>query len=98
MDLKTPVSGESHRNLYENLKYLKPQDQVKFVIADEADYRWSVDMLKEYRLSERCEVLFSPAAGRQDPTELADKILRDRLPVRFQLQLHKILWGDSPGK
>jgi 7-carboxy-7-deazaguanine synthase len=98
MDLKTPVSGESHRNLYENLKYLKPQDQVKFVIADEADYRWSVDMLKEHRLSERCEVLFSPAAGRQDPTELADKILRDRLPVRFQLQLHKILWGDSPGK
>ena len=98
MDLKTPASGESHRNLYENLKHLGPQDQVKFVIADDADYRWSVGLLREYRLAERCEVLFSPAAGTQNPAELADKVLRDRLPVRFQVQLHKILWGDSPGK
>lgn len=98
MDLKTPSSGESRRNVYENLRHLAAKDQVKFVIADDADYRWSVDMLREYRLTERCEVLFSPAAGRQNPTELADAILSDRLPVRFQVQLHKILWGNTRGK
>lgn len=98
MDLKTPSSGESRRNVYENLRHLAAKDQVKFVIADGADYCWSVDMLREYRLTERCEVLFSPAAGRQNPTELADAILNDRLPVRFQVQLHKILWGDTRGK
>ena len=98
MDLKTPASGESHRNLYENLRHLGRQDQVKFVIADEADYRWSVAVLGEYRLAERCEVLFSPVTGAQDPAQLADKVLRDQLPVRFQVQLHKILWGSSPGK
>ena len=62
------------------------------------DYRWSVEKLLEYRLNERCEVLFSPAMGQQDPKELAEKILSDRLPVRFQLQLHKILWGNTPGR
>lgn len=98
MDLKTPASGEVHRNRYENLVLLGRQDQVKFVIANEADYLWSVEKLEEYRLAERCEVLFSPSTGAQDPAELADKILRDQLPVRFQLQLHKILWGNSPGK
>jgi len=98
MDLKTPASGEAHRNRYENLAYLNPQDQIKFVILNEDDYLWSVERLAEHRLAERCEVLFSPAAGFQDPTELAEKILRDRLPVRFQLQLHKILWGSAPGK
>lgn len=98
LDLKTPASGECHRNLYENLGHLRRQDQVKFVIADEADYRWAVEKLEEYRLPERCEVLFSAVASRQPPAQLADWIIRDHLPVRFQLQLHKILWGNSPGK
>ncbi len=98
MDLKTPSSGEGGRNLYANIDHLLPLDQVKFVILNDGDYRWSVGKLKEYRLSERCEVLFSPAMGVQDPKELAEMILADRLPVRFQVQLHKILWGDEPGR
>ena len=98
MDLKTPSSGEGGRNLYANIDHLLPLDQVKFVIMNDGDYRWSVGKLKEYRLSERCEVLFSPAMGVQDPKELAEMILADRLPVRFQVQLHKILWGDEPGR
>lgn len=98
MDLKTPSSGEGGRNLYANIDHLRPLDQVKFVIMNDGDYRWSVGKLKEYRLSERCEVLFSPAMGAQDPKELAEMILADRLPVRFQVQLHKILWGDTPGR
>ena len=98
MDLKTPSSGEEGRNIYSNLVHLLPHDQVKFVIMNDDDYRWSVEKLLEYRLNERCEVLFSPAMGQQDPRELAEKILSDRLPVRFQLQLHKILWGNTPGK
>ena len=98
MDLKTPSSGEAHRNLMENLMYLETKDQLKFVIMNDEDYRWSVAALNEHKLHERCEVLFSPAAGHQDPTELADQLLRDRLPVRFQLQLHKILWGATPGR
>ncbi|SMF96803.1 7-carboxy-7-deazaguanine synthase [Methylomagnum ishizawai] len=97
LDLKTPGSGEAARNLYANLDHLDAKDQVKFVIADEADYAWAKAKLAEYRLPERCEVLFSPVAGVQNPTELAGKILRDRLDVRFQLQLHKLLWGDQPG-
>jgi 7-carboxy-7-deazaguanine synthase len=97
LDLKTPGSGEEARNRYENLDFLDAKDQVKFVIMDEADYRWAKAKLLEHRLPERCEVLFSPAAGVQNATELAEKILRDRLRIRFQLQLHKILWGDKPG-
>ncbi|MEN8260185.1 MAG: 7-carboxy-7-deazaguanine synthase QueE [Pseudomonadota bacterium] len=98
MDLKTPSSGEEGKNLYQNLYHLKFADQVKFVIGSDEDYRWAKEKMDEYRISERCNVLFSPSTGVQDPAELADKILRDRLPVRFQLQLHKILWGDSPGR
>jgi 7-carboxy-7-deazaguanine synthase len=98
VDLKTPSSGEAHRNLYSNMDNLLAHDQVKFVIMNDEDYRWSVEQVKKYHLAERCEVLFSRAMGSQDPTELADKILADRLPVRFQLQLHKLLWGDLPGK
>lgn len=98
VDLKTPSSGEVERNRYENLALLGPDDQVKFVIMSEADYRWSVEKVREYQLTDRCEVLFSPAAGYQTPTELAEHILRDRLPVRFQIQLHKILWGNRPGR
>ncbi|BBL71213.1 7-carboxy-7-deazaguanine synthase QueE [Methylogaea oryzae] len=98
LDLKGPSSGEMHRNLYANVAHLQPRDQVKFVIADEADYQWAKEIMAQHRLAQRCEVLFSPSNGVQNPTELADKILRDRLPVRLQLQLHKLLWGNEPGK
>lgn len=98
MDLKTPGSGECGRNRMDNLSRLQPHDQVKFVICDRADYEWSRDLLARERLAARCEVLFSPCHGRQDAAELADWILADRLPVRFQLQLHKYLWGDARGK
>lgn len=98
MDLKTPSSGELSKNLYKNIKYLSKNDQVKFVIGNEEDYIWAKQILSEYRLTDCCEVLFSPVSGQQDPTELANKILRDRLPVRFQIQLHKLLWNDARGK
>jgi len=98
MDLKTPASAEESRNLYTNLPYLEAKDQLKFVICNAEDYAWSKNKLDEYQLDKQCEVLFSPSIGEQDPTELAEWILRDQLPVRFQLQLHKILWGNSPGK
>lgn len=98
MDLKTPGSGELNKNLYENIQYLNSKDQVKFVIGTNEDYNWSKAILTEYALSNRCEILFSPVMGLQNPTELAEKILRDRLPVRFQIQLHKLLWDDAQGK
>jgi 7-carboxy-7-deazaguanine synthase len=98
MDLKTPESGEMNKNLYGNIGYLRQQDQVKFVIGSDEDYEWSKQMLERFDLPKRCHVLFSPVAGRQDPTALADMILRDRLPVRFQIQLHKLLWQDARGK
>ena len=98
MDLKTPSSGELNKNLYENIQYLNSKDQVKFVIGTDEDYNWSKAILTEYALSDRCEILFSPVMGLQNPTELAEKILRDRLSVRFQIQLHKLLWDDAQGK
>jgi 7-carboxy-7-deazaguanine synthase len=98
MDLKTPSSGELNRNLYENIQYLNSKDQVKFVIGNDEDFNWSKSILTEYALPDRCEVIFSPVMGLQNPTELAEKILRDRLPVRFQIQLHKLLWDDAQGK
>jgi 7-carboxy-7-deazaguanine synthase len=98
MDLKTPSSGELNKNLYENIQYLNSKDQVKFVIGTDEDYIWSKAILTEYALLNRCEILFSPVMGVQNPTELAEKILRDRLPVRFQIQLHKLLWDDAQGK
>ncbi len=98
MDLKTPESGEMERNLYHNLEYLGARDQVKFVVGSSEDYRWSKEILERYDLTSRCQVLFSPSMGRQDPTQLAEQILADQLPVRFQVQLHKLLWGDIPGK
>jgi 7-carboxy-7-deazaguanine synthase len=98
MDLKTPGSKEEHRNRYENIPLLKANDQVKFVICDRADYEWSRARLHEHKLAERCsDVLFSPSYGQINPTELAEWILADRLPVRLQLQLHKLLWNDAPG-
>jgi 7-carboxy-7-deazaguanine synthase len=98
MDLKTPSSGELSKNCYKNIQYLNAKDQVKFVIGNDNDYDWSKSVLIEYDLPNRCDILFSPVMGQQNPTELAEKILKDRLPVRFQLQLHKILWDDAQGK
>ncbi len=98
MDLKPPASGESHRNLYENIPLLDKKDQLKFVIADRGDYEWSVAKLIEYNLSERVsDVLFSPVSESMSPETLAGWILADRLPVRFQLQLHRMIWGDRIG-
>lgn len=98
LDLKTPSSGEVEKNLYHNIDYLSPHDQVKFVIGSDEDYDWSTALLARYNLANRCEILFSPVMGQQHPTELAEKILSDRLPVRFQIQLHKLLWRDAQGK
>jgi 7-carboxy-7-deazaguanine synthase len=98
MDLKTPSSGELSKNRYQNLAFMQAQDQIKFVIGSEEDYNWSKQMLAEYDLVSRCQVLFSPVMGQMSPTALADKILQDRLRVRFQIQLHKYLWGDTQGK
>ena len=97
MDLKTPGSGESERNLKENLPLLTGRDQVKFVICDRADYEWSRALVAEQGLAQRCQVLFSPSHGQLHPRELADWILADKLPVRLQVQLHKYLWGNVPG-
>lgn len=98
MDLKTPGSGEEEKNHYPNIEHLTRNDQVKFVICDRADYDWAREQLVRWQLASRCEVLLSPASGRQDATQLAEWILADRLPVRFQLQLHKLLWGDEKGR
>ncbi|MBX3664061.1 MAG: 7-carboxy-7-deazaguanine synthase QueE [Burkholderiales bacterium] len=98
LDLKTPGSGESARNLWSNLDHLTPRDEIKFVICDEADYLWSREQLQSRRLDRLCPLLFSPVHGRLEPQRLAEWILRDRLPVRFQLQLHKQLWGETPGR
>lgn len=98
MDIKTPGSGEMEKNEAANLLCLKPTDQIKFVICDRADYEWSRALLQRERLAERCEVLFSPAWGRIEPKELAEWVLADRLPVRVQIQLHKLLWGETRGR
>jgi len=98
LDLKTPASGEMHRNLLSNLPLLTPHDQVKFVLCDRADYEWARAMLAEHAIADRCEVLFSPSYGQVQPRELAEWIIADRLPVRFQMQLHKLLWGDEKGR
>jgi len=98
MDLKTPASGECARNRLENLNYLSLQDQVKFVICDRADYEWAKQMMATHDLTARCEVLFSPSHGQLAARELADWIVADRLNVRFQIQLHKILWGEEQGR
>lgn len=98
LDVKTPGSLEEHRNRLENFVLLTPRDQVKFVICSRADFDWSKAYLEEHALPSRCQVLFSPSFTQVTPTSLAEWILADRLPVRFQLQLHKILWGDVPGK
>lgn len=98
LDLKSPASGESERNRWENLEHLQPHDQVKFVICDRADYEWARDVVRDRELSAQWQVLFSPSHEQLAPAELADWILADRLPVRFQLQMHKYIWGNVPGK
>ena len=98
LDIKTPGSGEVERNLWDNLALLTPHDQVKFVICSRADYDWAKDVLLSRRLHETCDVLFSPSHGQVAPRELADWIVADGLPVRFQTQLHKLLWGEEPGR
>jgi len=98
MDLKTPGSGEVEHNCYENISHLGNRDQVKFVLCNRADYDWAKQCLTDYELVSRCEVLFSPAANLLEPSVLADWILEDQLAVRFQLQLHKLLWGNEPGR
>ncbi len=98
VDLKTPASGEETRNRYGELQRLAPKDQVKFVICDRSDYEWSRGKLRELALDSRCTVLFSPSHEQLAARDLADWILEDRLPVRFQIQLHKYLWGNTPGK
>ena len=98
LDLKTPASGESHRNDYSNIARLTPRDQVKFVICDREDYEWARFKLDEYQLVGRVsDVLFSPSHGELSGRDLAEWILSDNLPVRMQLQLHKYLWDDAPG-
>jgi 7-carboxy-7-deazaguanine synthase len=97
LDIKTPGSGEDARNMLDNLSFLTERDQVKFVICDENDYIWSRQFINEHRLPDRCEILFSPSYGQLDASTLADWILQDQLNVRFQIQLHKYLWGDKPG-
>ena len=98
MDLKAPGSGEQARNRMENLELLRPRDQLKFVLAGREDYDWARTLLDSHDLSRRCEVLFSPVYGELEPAELAGWILEDRLPVRFQLQLHKLIWGEERGR
>jgi len=98
LDLKTPGSGESARNLWSNLAHLTPHDEIKFVICDESDYQWAKEQLLARQLDALCPVLFSPVHGRVEPRQLADWILRDQLPVRLQVQLHKLLWGEAPGR
>ena len=99
LDLKTPGSGESHRNRLVNLAHLTRRDEVKFVICDRADYEWSRAMCEEHALAERVnDVLFSPSHTELPARRLAEWILEDRLPVRLQVQLHKVLWGDEPGR
>ena len=98
VDLKTPDSKEQHRNRLENIALLTPRDQVKFVICSRGDYEWARDMLAEHRLPERCEVLFSPSYTQVPARELAEWVIADRLPVRFQMQLHKQLWGEETGR
>ena len=98
VDIKTPASGEVDKNRWENLEYLTQHDEIKFVLCDESDYNWARGILTQHKLAEKCTVLFSPAQGSLSAMHLADWVLRDRLPVRFQLQLHKMLWDNVAGR
>jgi len=95
MDLKCPSSKMSHKNLYENINYLKQNDEVKFVIGNREDYEWSKDIINQYRLTEKCSVLFSNVFSELEPVHLAEWILKDNLNVRFQIQMHKYIWDPA---
>lgn len=97
VDVKTPASKEEDKNKFENFTFLNAQDQIKFVICDENDYFWSKQLIEKYKLESKCEILFSPSHDQLDATRLANWVLEDKLNVRFQIQLHKYLWGDKPG-
>ncbi len=98
MDIKTPGSGESDKNKLDNIEHLDAKDQVKFVICDKDDYEWSRQLVSDKKLNQRCEILFSPSYEELPAKDLADWILRDALPVRMQMQMHKLLWGNQPGR
>jgi len=98
VDLKAPGSGELARNHWPNVELLKAHDELKFVLADRADYDWACTQIREHRLDQRCPLLMSPVAGSLDPATLAGWMIADRVPARFQLQLHKQLWGNMRGK
>lgn len=98
MDLKAPGSAEASRNRWENIPLLGAADEVKIVLANRSDYEWAVEQLDTHRLAERCPVLLSPVQGELDPADLAEWITRDRLAVRLQVQLHKVIWGNQPGR
>jgi 7-carboxy-7-deazaguanine synthase len=98
VDIKTPDSAESQRNRLENLALLRAEEQLKFVICSRADFQWARDLVRDRALNSICTVLFSPSFGQVEPRDLAQWILDERLPVRLQVQLHKYLWGDTPGR
>ncbi len=98
MDIKTPGSGEVTKNNWENLIHLTPKDEIKFVLCNEADYQWASEIIRRKQLSQLCPILFSPVYDSLNPATLASWILRDELPVRMQLQMHKLLWGEGPGR
>ena len=97
VDIKTPGSNEVEKNRWENLPLLTAHDEIKFVLCDEADYQWARQIIQQHQLTEKCVVLFSPVHGELNATQLAEWILRDHLPVRLQVQLHKLLWNNTPG-
>lgn len=97
LDVKTPDSGEVENNVWSNLDHLKQTDEVKFVLCSRADYDWAKDILTKHAIAAKCPVLFSPVYSQVNPTDLAGWVLQDKLPVRMQVQLHKILWGEKPG-
>lgn len=98
LDIKTPGSGEVEKNHWSNLGHIKPKDEIKFVLCGREDYEWARQIISEHDLAGKCSVLFSPVYQQVNPTELAEWVLKDKLPVRMQVQLHKILWGETPGK
>lgn len=97
LDVKTPDSGEVDNNVWSNLEHLKSADEVKFVLCSRADYDWAKEVLSQHRIADKCPVLFSPVYSQVNPADLAEWVLQDKLPVRMQVQLHKILWGEKPG-
>ncbi|PPC93591.1 MAG: 7-carboxy-7-deazaguanine synthase QueE [Methylotenera sp.] len=97
LDVKTPASGEMENNIWTNLDHLKATDEVKFVLCNRADYEWAKALVAKDKLADKCTVLFSPVYQQVNPTELAEWVLADKLPVRMQIQLHKVLWGERPG-